>query len=265
MTLGDAMHRLARGTPRPIVAWLQRLANRSPRGRAILARWSAPMRHGARTIASGPAQGLLIDVAGSRPSYVLGTAEPDAVQFFVDHVKPGDTVLDLGANVGYFTLIAAVLTGPTGKVVSYEPIPANAAALRRNVELNHLTNVEVVEAAMSDSPGTAEISVGNSDQTASLVAPRPVGTLTVRTVNLDLEVDRVGAPAVIKCDIEGAEYAAFATAERALAGHPALLCEVHRMYEGDEARFEAILHGHGYQLRWLERGDWTSHLVATAS
>lgn len=222
------------------------------------------MRHGAHRIAAGPARGLLMDVAGSRPSYLLGTAEADVVRFLVDHVKPGDTVFDLGANVGYFTLIAAVLTGPAGKVVAYEPIPANVQALRRNVELNRLTNVEVVEAAVSERAGTAEISVGTSDQVASLVAPRSAGTLTVRTVDLDLEVARIGAPAVIKCDIEGAEHAVFAGAELALAGHPSLLCEVHRMYEGDEARFEAVLRGHGYRLHWIDRGGWTSHLMATA-
>lgn len=258
------MHRLASKTPRPVVRRLQILANRNRRARKVLARLSAPMRQGAHPIASGPAAGLLMDVAGSRPSYLLGTAEPEVVRFFVEHVKPGDTVLDLGANVGYFTLIAAALTGPTGKVVAYEPIPANLEALRRNVELNRLENVEIVAAAVSDREGTAEINVDSGDQNASLVSVRDSGLLTVRTTCLADEAARVGRPAVIKSDIEGAEYAAFATAAAALTTHPAVLCEVHRMEEGDEARFEAIMRGHGYRTRWLDRDGWTSHLLATA-
>lgn len=264
MLLGNALHELATRTPRPITDRLQRLASRNPRARAILARLSAPMRHGARPIASGPAQGLLMDLAGSRPSYLLGTAEPEVVQFFAEYVKPGDTVYDLGANVGYFTLIAAALTGPRGKVVAYEPIPSNVEALRRNVQLNGLANVEIVEAAISERDGTAAISFGLSDQVASLVASRTSGTFTVRTVSLDAEAARVGVPAVIKCDIEGAEHVAFSRAELALAGRPALLCEVHRMHDGDDARFEAILLGHGYRVQWLDRGGWSSHLLATS-
>ena len=264
MPLGDAMHRLARSAPAPLIDWLQGLANRNPRARAILARLSSPMRHGAFPIASGPAEGLLMDVAGSRPSYLLGTAEPEVVKFLVEQVKPGDTVFDLGANVGYFTLIAAALTGPAGRVMAYEPMPDNAEALRRNVQINGLANVEVVEAAISEHDGTAEINVGPSDQAASLVTVRDRGTITVRTVSLDAEAVRVGAPAVIKCDIEGAEYGVFAGAGPVLAARPSLLCEVHRLEEGDEDRFEAILRGRGFTLRWLDRGDWTSHLLATA-
>jgi FkbM family methyltransferase len=259
------MHRVASSAPKPLTLRLQRLANENRRARAVLARLSATMRQGPHPIASGPAKGMRMDVAGSRPSYLLGTAELDVVQVLVNHVRPGDTVFDLGANVGYFTLIAAALTGPTGKVVAYEPIPANAEVLRRNVELNRLANVEVVEAAVSDRDGTAEINVDSSDQKASFAIPRDSGSLTVRTVTLDSEVARVGAPAIVKCDIEGAEHEAFANARTALASRPAILCEVHRLPNGDgDEHFESILLECGYRVRWLERGDWISHIVATA-
>lgn len=264
MRIGTAMHRIAARTPKSLVAELQLVANRNPRGRRMLARLSAPMRHGEHRIADGPARGYLMDVAGSRPSYLLGTAEPEVVDFLRAHVRPGDLVLDLGANVGYFTLIAAALTGPAGRVVAYEPIPSNAEALRRNVDRNRLQNVEVVEAAISGRDGFAEISVAASDQQATLVAPRDGGVLRVRTISLDSEAARLGAPSVIKCDIEGAEYEAFARASAALAGHPAILCEVHRMQEGDEDRLEAILTSHGYRTESLDRaaGAWTSHVIA---
>lgn len=265
MVLGSAMHRIASRLPGRVRDRLQHIANTSPRGRAILARLTEPMRHGEHRIAAGPAAGMLMDVAGSRPSYLLGTAEAIAVQFLVDNVKAGDTVFDLGANVGYFTLIAAALVGSSGKVVAYEPVPANSAALRRNVLMNRLEHVEVVEAAVSGTAGTAEIAFDSSDQTASLVAARGGGAVTVATVRLDDEVQRVGAPNVIKSDIEGAEYDAFECADSALAGLPAILCEVHRFAEGDHERIVETFRRRGYETAWLDKGGWTSHLVARAS
>jgi FkbM family methyltransferase len=205
---------------------------------------------------------MVMDLAGSRPSYLIAAAEPDVLRFLEAHVTPGSTVYDLGANVGYFTLIAAALTGSSGKVVAYEPLPANATALRRNVELNALTNVEVVEAAVGGSSDEVTLRVGVDNQQASLVATRTQGSIRVASVTLDDEARRIGVPSVIKCDIEGAEHEAFAAAVDVLESRPAIVCEVHLMQPGDRERFVARLEDAGYAVEWINDEGWSAQLVA---
>lgn len=259
---GALIRRLATIAPEPVLRRVELLAHRSPRARAALARLSRPMRHGAQPIASGPAKGLLIDVAGSRPSYILGTAEPEFVALLAEHVEPGDTVFDLGANVGYFTLICAALVGPSGRVVAFEPSPMTAEALRRNIDLNALNQVEVVEAAMSDREGTADLWLAKDDQSPSLVTSQGRSMVEVRTVSLRNEIARAGVPAVIKSDVEGAEFDVFTAAIGPLRLVRIVLCETHGVQGREHVDLADTLTRQGFHVRWLSRGDWTPQLVA---
>lgn len=243
---------------------LERLAESNAVMRRAGAWTSRSLRSGVHTIVAGPAAGLRIDPAGSRPSYVLGTAEPEAIRYIAAHLRPGDAFLDLGANVGYFTLVGAALVGREGRVLSFEPAPANAAALRRNVELNRLDTVEVIEAAVSDRRGSASFDLGDDDQSGRLGS----GTQTVRTVTVDDELARTGlTPALVKIDVEGAEEAAVRGMLATLRAHrPTLICEMHQ-HPDLRAPLPTALRDHGYELHWLE-GEidgtdfWAPHLIA---
>jgi FkbM family methyltransferase len=212
---------------------------------------------------------MLIDVAGSRPSYVLGTAERDMQDFLAAHLRAGDVVFDLGANVGFFTLVAAALVGPSGRVVAYEPLPTNAVALRRNVGLNELANVEVVEAAVSAAVGTAELDPNGSDQEGSLVVHRGSATISVPTVSVDAEADRLAvAPTLVKIDVEGAEGDVLTGMMRTLGtARPIVVCEVHQHHHDLSDPIPAALRAAGYDVTWLEPeaqspdGFWAPHLV----
>lgn len=83
--------------------------------------------------------------------------EPNQTHWFVRTVRPGDTVVDVGANVGYYTILAAKLAGPTGKVYAFEPDPTCVALLRKNVALNGLTNVIIEQKAVSNRPGKLKL------------------------------------------------------------------------------------------------------------
>jgi len=263
--VGTLAYSAARALPAPVLARLQAAARNNSRTSRAIKRLSAAVSGGAHHIAEGPARGMLIDVAGSRPSYILGTAEPEVQRFLQEHLAPGDVFYDLGANVGYFTLVGASLVGPTGAVRSYEPMAPNVAALNRNIELNKLTNVTVVAAAVSDSAGEAAFSAGPTDQDGRLGA----GDLRVRTVSIDEEL-AAGAPApsLIKLDVEGAEESAVVGMARCIVDHkPILLCELNEepfTLEGHPVA--KALSAQGYSLRWLEGvgdGAWAPHLVAT--
>jgi FkbM family methyltransferase len=80
----------------------------------------------------------------------LGYWEPLETQLVLDTVGSGQTAVDVGANIGYYTLIMSRLVGPQGRVVAFEPEPANIALLRKNLELNGIRNVTVLEQAVAD-------------------------------------------------------------------------------------------------------------------
>lgn len=267
---GLATYGLAKRLPKPLIAQAQDLVGRSPRARAAIRRLTGPARQGTHSIAEGPAKGLLIDVSSSRPSYVLGTAEPDMQRFFASTIKPGDVVLDLGANVGFFTLVAAALTGPNGRVVSYEPMQATNEALRHNVALNGLAHrVEVVQAAVSASDGVALMDANESDQDASLVISTSGDMREVRTVCVDSEVRRIATgPSFIKIDVEGAEADVMEGMRDTLERYrPVVVCEIHTHDHDLDGPVPAILRDFGYRVYWLEDGVdsaesfWAPHLV----
>lgn len=267
---GSILYRVAARAPDGILRRLQDLAGRNLRARAAIQRLTRGSRTGQHPIANGPAKGLLIDVAGSRPSYVLGIAEREMQQFFASHIRPGDQVLDVGANIGFFTLVASALTGPTGRVASFEPHPDNAEALRRNVTANQLNQVEVVEAAVSDRNGESGLHLNTSDQVASLVVARTNETVSVQTVTVDAEIQRLDLrPAFVKIDVEGHEDAVVrGMTETLRTVRPIVVCEVHTNEPSFAHPVPAMLKAAGYRVSWLEEGAdadddvWAPHLVA---
>ena len=149
----------------------------------------------------------------------LGIYENDEMAVFGGLIKPGDTVYDLGAHSGYFTLLAAKLAGPSGKVVAVEPHPLNLVALQRNLDINHVSNTTIVDRAIIDrhdsEVGLSADAVGFG-YAGTVVASG--GTFKVRTATLDGLVDS-GAPHpdVIKMDVEAMEAAVCDGASKVLA------------------------------------------------
>ena len=106
------------------------------------------------TIRSGPLQGRRWVVAsGSR--FIRGTYEPLQCAAFERLVRPGHVVFDVGAHVGFYTVLSSSLAGPAGRVVAFEPLPANLRYLRRHLALNGCANVTVVPICVGDREGTA--------------------------------------------------------------------------------------------------------------
>lgn len=172
----------------------------------LLGRESKP-----RMIVRGLASGYRICVSPvDRLGYLLGTDEPHLQRIIREYVAPGDTVYDIGANIGYVSLSLSKSVGPTGRVIAFEPIPKNVDDFRKSVEINQLTNVQLLEFAASDEGGEAVIRIAENLSTASLVWHRknPSATeLTIRTVQIDqlVETGDLGYPRFVKIDVEGAE------------------------------------------------------------
>ena len=96
--------------------------------------------------------------------FVFGIWEPNLTNFVQQRLRVGDTFVDVGANLGYYSLLASKLVGALGHVVAIEASPAIAAHLTKNLHLNNATNVRVVNAAAADRAGTLALYRGPSDK-----------------------------------------------------------------------------------------------------
>ena len=186
-----------------------------------------------------------------------GTYEPEQTRLFQEHVRPGDTVLDIGAHVGYYSLLSSVLAGESGAVWAFEPNPQNCSFLRRHVEINGCGNVRVTEAAVSDAAGRARFDFGRGSGTGHLAGD---GAVEVETVRLDDFVRGRGiSPTAVKIDVEGAEVRVLDGARATIAEHrPVIFLSTHGA-EVHRASME-LLRELGYGFRPILGSD-----TATAS
>jgi FkbM family methyltransferase len=148
-----------------------------------------------------------------------GDEEAQMTALFKESVKAGDTVLDVGGYLGWFTLLAARAAGPQGRVVVVEANPQSQELLERNVERNGFGDrVTIHRTAVADQPGTATFYWDASDGSASgLTAPDNVGgSYQVPVATIDSLLDGL-VPDVVKIDIEGGEVGALAGMRQTLA------------------------------------------------
>jgi FkbM family methyltransferase len=217
-------------------------------------------------ILQGPLRGARWIAGASTAGCWLGSYERAVQDAMVAMVARGDTVYDVGANVGFFTLLASRLVGAAGRVYAFEPIPETAWMLRRHVEMNHAENVQVVEAAVSDEAGELRFIANGSKSTRSAS-----GTVVVRAVVIDEMYRRgdIGLPSLVKMDVEGWESAALRGMRGVLAAaHPKLLIEFHgARHEGpdDDSMSRAMLHELGYRIRRLECGETVAEATDAVS
>ncbi len=154
-----------------------------------------------------------------------GIFEAETRGFFEAYLRPGDCFLDVGANVGLYTLVAARIVGRAGCVHAFEPCSATFERLRENVDLNRLGNVACHRAALSHENASAELTLatGGFDAWNSLGRPymgEAGGCETVKTVTLDSfaqEHGLNGRITAIKIDVEGWENQVLAGAGELLA------------------------------------------------
>jgi FkbM family methyltransferase len=140
---------------------------------------------------------------------VLGSWETTETDWFLRIVKPGDTVVDAGANIGYYTVIGSRLVGDKGKVYAFEPEPANFALLQKNVRLNGLTNVVLEQKALSNRKGTLQLFIAEQNKGDHRIY-QPEGesraSVEVEAVRLDEYFeDHPRGIDVLKTDTQGAE------------------------------------------------------------
>lgn len=193
--------------------------------------------------------------------------EPDVVHILLRTVKPGGFVLDIGANIGFFTILMSKLVGPTGRVSAFECNPEVTSKLIANIEKNQLDNVGVYHNPLWHRPGPVQFWV-NRDSTGGSalwdVAEWPQNTLSqldpkvlqLNATTIDiLMAPEKHAPSVIKMDVEGAEFdimrGAWETLER--ADYPAtIISELNpfglKQLGGSTGEYRDFMFERGYEL-----------------
>lgn len=231
-------------------------------------------------VAGGELQGatLLLDLQEEK-DYWLGTYEPDLQAAILQFAQPGMVAYDVGANIGYISLLLAKAVGESGQVYAFEALPANIERLRANLALNGLeTRVQVVEAAVTNQSAPTQFLIGPSGGMGK--AAGSAGrqgeydqSITINGLALDDFVfgQSHPLPHIIKIDIEGGEVLALPGMRRLLRqARPFLLLELHGA-EAAQVAWDELTNS-GYLICRMETSypllnsaaemDWKAYVIA---
>jgi FkbM family methyltransferase len=202
-------------------------------------------------------EGFRLRVDGSsqtgRMLYMTGEYEQATTRVIQKILAPGQTMIDVGANIGYFSILGARTVGPHGRITAFEPMGRVRQQLVENLRLNGLANVTVREEALARASGEASFYPGPENDTG-LASLRPLersAEVRVKQARLDDLWDHQHSIALIKMDVEGAEMSALEGMEQCLRRHePDLIVEITDEYlrglGSSAASLYAFLDGKGY-------------------
>lgn len=251
--------RAAAVVPAPV----QRLLRSGPLGslgRAVLDRVAPAGRYKVLPVRGGLLAGTLLQVdLRKQRDMVAGVYESEVQNALAERLSPGDVAFDVGAHLGFFTLLMARLVGPEGRVVSVEADPFMGRNLEANLVRNDSGNVTAVRAAAGTLAVERRFTPGAGGGIGHLADD---GAIAVEGTTLDLLAERFGPPKLIKVDVEGAELEVLAGGARLLGEHhPILVVEVH----DDSIRAEALelLSGFDYEISFIQDDpSRRHHLIA---
>ncbi|MBN4056259.1 FkbM family methyltransferase [Rhodothermus sp. AH-315-K08] len=192
----------------------------------------------------------------TRAALVFGDLDPKVTLLARRLLREGDTVIDVGANIGVFSLFASEFVGSSGVVHAFEPQPDLIAMFNRSLQLNGVTNVEVHPAALGEENGRRVMCVPSGNCGAASLAWRVDGAreVEVDVLRMDdfMKKENVGPARLMKIDVEGFESGVIAGASKLLeSGSPdAIIVEVQHSWTGGTKSVLEQLEDYGY--RWWE-------------
>ena len=225
------------------------------------------------TVKYGLASGVKFNAGAYNPDTSLGTYEMPVQKALSQYLKSENIFYDIGANVGFFTILGAKLVDSGGHVYAFEPEAKNAVTLRRNAKLNNFAHVTVIEKAVSRTTGTEKLclteycgsnalaSSDNSSQQLESELPsflKVKERITVNTVSIDdlLQDNKTKPPTLVKIDVEGAEMEVLQGMSQTLKKWQPII-----IYEVDDKNQDGLLNkrkkvddfllSHGYKIESL--------------
>lgn len=241
----------------------------------------APEGYNKVTIASGLNTGLdmVLDLQVEK-DYWLGTYEPDLQQAIEELVRPDQVIFDIGANIGFVTLMFANKVGDGGHVYAFEALPENTRRLDQNIDINDFQGrVTTTRAAVQDQTGETEFLIGPSGAMGKVVGSSGRDTLDyreriiVKGITIDQFIKELGNPEpdIVKIDVEGGEVLVLPGMREVLQQRrPIILLELHGLDSAQvcwhiltESGYKICLMEAGFpRVKQLESLDWKSYIVA---
>ncbi len=214
---------------------ISRLRWHHPGLNRIVAYAAQQIRQSDLIIQEGIGRGLRFNSGGSAARFIIGSSQFLEQLALRALITEGMNFYDIGANVGFFAVIAARLLGPSGRVICFEPLPRNFRQLRYNSGLNGFNNIEVIEAALGNFDGETEFWTSAEPTWGKLAGTgkypdKMNGRIKVALKRLDAIIEEASLPPpdVIKIDVEGAEVDVLKGAMKTLSKYrPSLLIELH--------------------------------------
>jgi FkbM family methyltransferase len=194
--------------------------------------------------------------------------EPHVTTELLGLLRPSQVVVDVGANIGYFTMLAASRIGPSGRVIAFEPNPDNCALIRNGIEANGFVNVDLHAYGVADIDSDFAIDITGSN--GALRQERRAGDVIVRTVILDSYLAHENRMDIVKMDIEGFEGRALRGMRQLLERHRPVIftefspAELQRRSHIEPRAFIGELQAAGYHLFVLGHDTGRSQQPQTA-
>ncbi len=177
------------------------------------------------------------------------------LDLFRDYCRPGETAVDVGANIGEVSLLLSRGVGPSGRVYAFEPHPRIYGYLRGNLALNGRANVDARNLAIGAAAGAVRMSDGKLDDMNRV---EEAGTLPVRCSTLDLEIPATGAIALLKVDVEGNELRVLEGGPGTIARAACINCEM------GEAHYRRYGYGMSDLIAYLRARGFETFVAAPA-
>lgn len=198
--------------------------------------------------------------------HVLSAREPHVRRAITERLQPGGTFVDAGANIGFYSILAAKLVGPSGRVVAFEMMPDTADILRRHVTANGASTVRLVENALADKAGeriVASVEPGKHGQASIVTEDRGHERVRIEvlTTTLDDELTALERIDVLKMDLEGAEFLAMQGGQATLGRTRCVIFESN----GEDPRIFDLLSGQGFASERLAGHDFIAERPAAAA
>jgi len=188
--------------------------------------------------------------------YFLPRREGPVHDFVISHLRPGDLFVDVGANIGYYTILGSLIGS---RVIAVEPIPSTVAVLRVNLKLNNMSYVTVIDKCGWYEKGYVELKIplGSYYGLASAYYDRYTECVKIKVecIKLDDILEKYDDIEIIKIDVEGAEYEVLRGLTKSLAKTKYVIVEVSR----NTREILDFLRQHGFNIKKLR---FTSYILA---